>query len=87
MAAVVVERWTNRMWGVAGRKVYLLRTETGWQVVGRAGGIDGREVVYDYDREEDAHAMVEALKQKVPPELANWAMVTEPKPPPPAPRR
>jgi len=75
------------MWGVAGRKIYLLRTDTGWQVVGRAGGNDSREVTYYYDREEDARAMVEAMKEKVPPELANWAQVSEIKPPPPAPRR
>ncbi|MFI5893785.1 hypothetical protein ACIA5D_27160 [Actinoplanes sp. NPDC051513] len=76
-----VEHWNNRQWGMARRDVYLLRTETGWQVRGRQGGDDRREVVYDFAHEEDARAMVDALKQKVPPQLANWALVTESQPP------
>jgi hypothetical protein len=76
-----VEHWFNRRWGVARRDVHLLRTETGWQVRGRQGGNDSREVVYYFDHEQDARAMVNALMQKVPPELANWAQVTERQPP------
>lgn len=79
--AMVVEQWNNRKWGIARRKIDLLRTDTGWQVRGREGDHDGREVVHYFDREEDARTMVEAMKQAVPPQLANWAKVTERQPP------
>lgn len=80
-----VEHWFNRRWGVARRDVYLLRTETGWQVRGRVGGNDGREVVHYFDQETDARAMVDALKQTVPAQLADWAQVTERTPGPTTP--
>jgi hypothetical protein len=83
--AAFVEQWNNRKWGMARRKIDLLRTETGWQVRGRQGGDDGREVVHYFDREEDAHAMVEVMKRAVPPQLANWTKMTERRPPPAAP--
>ncbi|MFI7598994.1 hypothetical protein [Actinoplanes sp. NPDC049681] len=38
-----VEHWFNRRYGMNRRDVYLLRTETGWQVLGRKGGADGTE--------------------------------------------
>ena len=75
--AKTVEHWFNRRWGMARRDVYLLRTETGWQVLGREGGTNGREVAYYFDREEEARGMVEALKQHVPSQFANWAKVSE----------
>ena len=34
-----------------------------------------------FDNEAEAHAMVDAMKRTVPPELANWAQVTERRPP------
>jgi hypothetical protein len=85
--AKVVEQWNNRKWGIARRKIDLIQTETGWQVRGREGDHDGREVVHYFDREQDARAMVDAMKQAVPPQLANWAKVTEREPPPAASRR
>jgi hypothetical protein len=48
-----VEHWFNRRYGVSRRDVYLLRTPTGWQVLGR-GGADGAEVVYYFDDEQPA---------------------------------
>lgn len=85
--AALVEQWHNRKWGVARRKIDLLRTPTGWQVRGREGGNDDRKVIHYFDREEDARTMVEAMKQAVPPQPATWAKVTERKPPPPVARR
>jgi hypothetical protein len=41
-----VEHWFNRRYGVRRRDVYLIRTETGWQVLGREGGAEGREVTH-----------------------------------------
>ena len=49
-----VEHWFNRRYGGGRRDVYLLRTETGWQVVGRLGGSDGQQVTHYFDRENDA---------------------------------
>lgn len=77
-----VEHWFNHKWAAARRDVYLLRIEPGWQARRREGGNDRREVVYDFDLEHDARAMVEALKAKIPPELRNWSQVTERQPPP-----
>jgi hypothetical protein len=39
--------------------VYLIRTETGWQVVGRVGGSDGRQVTHYFDREADARTVLQ----------------------------
>jgi hypothetical protein len=72
-----IEHWFNHQWGMARRDVYLLRTETGWQALGRRGGTNGREFVYYFDHEDDARTMVEAFKQHVPAQLANWALITE----------
>ena len=75
--AATVEHWFNRHWGMARRDVYLLRTETGWQVLGREGGSNGREIPYYFEVEKDARTMVDAMKRKVAPELSNWAKVNE----------
>jgi hypothetical protein len=48
------EHHFNRRYGPGRRDVYLLRTETGWQVLGREGGAEGREVVHYVDDETDA---------------------------------
>jgi hypothetical protein len=71
-----VEHWFNRRYGVGRRDVYLLRTETGWQVLGRRGGADGQEVVHYFDHETDARAMLQRMLDSVPPELSNWAKMT-----------
>jgi hypothetical protein len=68
-----VEHWFNRRYGVNRRDVYLLRTETGWQVLGRRGGADGQVVAHYFDREGDAPAMLQRMLDAVPPELSEWA--------------
>jgi hypothetical protein len=70
-----VEHWFNRRYGVGRRDVYLLRTETGWQVRGRQGGADGDEVAHYFDDEQDARAMLQRMLDAVPSELSNWAMM------------
>jgi hypothetical protein len=78
-----VEHWFNRRWGIGRRDVYLIRTETGWQVLGREGGADGREVARYFETEELARKMVKRMLDTVPPELANWADMAAIKKPPP----
>jgi hypothetical protein len=73
-----VEHWFNRRYGMARRDIYLIGTPTGWQVLGREGGSDGREVLHYFDDEDDAHAMV--MLDSVSSELGSWALT--PKPPP-----
>jgi predicted DNA-binding WGR domain protein len=68
-----IEHWFNRRYGVNRRDVYLLRTETGWQVRGRRGGADGQEATHYFDHEDQARAMVQRMLNTVPPELSNWA--------------
>lgn len=57
-----MEHWFNRRYGTARRDVYLIRTATGWQVLGREGGADGREVAHYFDREADARAMLQRMR-------------------------
>jgi hypothetical protein len=71
-----VEHWFNRRYGVGRRDVYLIRTETGWQVLGRQGGADGREAVHYFDSEADARAMLQRMLDTAPPEESNWAEMT-----------
>jgi hypothetical protein len=71
-----VEHWFNRRYKTARRDVYLIRTGTGWQVKGREGGADGREVVHYFDTEDDARTMLRRMLDAVPPELSNWAQMT-----------
>ncbi|MCA2215044.1 hypothetical protein [Jidongwangia harbinensis] len=71
-----VEHWFNRRYGVGRRDVYLLRTESGWQVLGRSGGSDGAEVAHYFDHEDDARAMLLRMRESVPPELSNWARMS-----------
>jgi hypothetical protein len=70
-----VEHWFNRRWGIGRRDVYLLRTPTGWQILGREGGADGREVTHYFDTEDDARLMVQRMLDAVPPQLADWAQM------------
>jgi hypothetical protein len=63
-----VEHWFNRRYGVNRRDVYLLRTDTGWQVLGRKGGADGQEVTHYFDREDEARR---ALQRSWTPFLRN----------------
>jgi hypothetical protein len=75
-----VEHWFNRRWGRGRRDVYLIRTETGWQVLGREGGADGREVSHYLDSEADARIILQRMRDTVPPELADWAAMTAKRP-------
>jgi hypothetical protein len=56
--------------------VYLIRTETGWQVLGRVGGADGRQVTHYFEVEDHARTMLRRMRDAVPPELSNWAEMT-----------
>ncbi len=73
-----IEHWFNRRYGLNRRDVYLLRTPTGWQVVGRQGGADGQTVTHYFTREDQARAMMQRMRDTVPPELSNWAKITVP---------
>jgi hypothetical protein len=77
--ALRVEHWFNRRYGVGRRDVYLLRTESGWQVLGRRGGSEGSEVAHYFDEEGDARAMLSRMLEAVPPELSNWAKMSLPR--------
>jgi hypothetical protein len=68
-----VEHWFNRRYGVSRRDVYLIRTDTGWQILGRVGGSQGAEAVHYFDDEVAAREMLQRMLAGVPPELANWA--------------
>ena len=70
-----VEHWFNRRYGMARRDVYLLRTPSGWQVLGREGGSDGREVTHYFDDESDARRMVKAMRDAVPPQTSDWVLM------------
>ena len=74
-----VEHWFNRRYGMSRRDVFLLRTESGWQVLGRQGGADGQEVAHYFDHEDDARAMLQRMLDAVPPELSNWAKMSQPR--------
>jgi hypothetical protein len=56
-----IEHWFNRRYGVNRRDVYLLRTETGWQVLGRHGGADGQTVTHYFA----VHASPPALRARI----------------------
>jgi len=74
--ATRVEHHFNRRFGLNRRDVFLIRTETGWQVLGREGGADGRELVHYFDDEADARTMLQRMLDAVPPELSNWAKMS-----------
>ena len=71
-----VEHWFNRRYKGARRDIYLIRTETGWQVLGRIGGSDGETVMHYFDHEDNARRVLVRMKEAVPPELANWGQIT-----------
>ncbi|GAA3948321.1 hypothetical protein [Actinoplanes auranticolor] len=75
--AARVEHWFNRRYGLNRRDVFLIRTKTGWQVLGRAGGADGREVTHYFDHEADARRMLQRMLAAVPSELSDWAKMTQ----------
>jgi hypothetical protein len=58
--------------------VFLLRTETGCQVLGRQGGADGLEVAHYFDDEDDARATLQRMRDTTPAELSNWAKMSPP---------
>ena len=72
-----MEHWFNRRYGVGRRDVYLLRTETGWQVRGRLGGADGQEVTHYFDDEDRARAMLQRMLDTVPAEESNWSKISQ----------
>ena len=72
-----VEHWFNRRYGLNRRDVFLIRTETGWQVLGREGGADGREVTHYFDHEAHARRMLQRMLAAVPAELSDWAKMTQ----------
>ncbi|MGK5680165.1 hypothetical protein [Actinoplanes sp. URMC 104] len=73
-----IEHHFNRRYHAARRDIYLIRTETGWQVVGRIGGVDGKEAAHYYDDEADARRMVERMRRTAPPGEDNWALMPQP---------
>lgn len=71
-----VEHWFNRRYGEARRDVYLINTGTGWQVLGRVGGAEGREVAHYFDDEADARLMLRRMMDAAPPGQSDWAQMT-----------
>lgn len=71
-----VEHWFNRRYGTNRRDIYMIRTETGWQVVGRLGGADGRTATHYFDQEGDARIMLQRMKDAVPDGQRDWIQVT-----------
>ena len=71
-----VEHWFNRRYGANRRDVYLIRTPSGWQVLGRVGGADGAEVVHYRDEEGDARRLLDRMLAMVPAGLDDWAQMT-----------
>jgi hypothetical protein len=76
-----VEHWFNRRYGVSRRDVYLLRDGTRWRVLGRLGGADGREVVHDFDDEDQARTMLRRMLDSAPADASDWARMTAIRPP------
>jgi hypothetical protein len=60
------------------RDVFLIRTDTGWQVLGRQGGAEGPEVTHYFDDEIDARRMLQRLLDTVAPQLSTWAQMPAP---------
>jgi hypothetical protein len=71
-----VEHWFNRRYGTSRRDVYLLRTPTGWQVLGRQGGSDGHTVAHYFDKQDEARAMLQRMLDTVAPEQSDWAKMS-----------
>ncbi|WP_250002111.1 hypothetical protein [Actinoplanes sp. M2I2] len=74
-----VEHWFNRKYRDGRRDIYLDRTRTGWQVVGRIGGADGTHIIHDFGTESDARTMLERMRESAPDGENGWALM--PKPP------
>jgi hypothetical protein len=72
-----VEHWFNRRYKDSRLDVYLLRTETGWQVVGRKGGAEGEQVTHYFDHEDDARNMLRQMLATAPPGMSDWAEMTQ----------
>lgn len=71
-----VEHWFNRRYGANRRDVYLIRTPSGWQVLGRIGGAAGVEVVHYRDEEGEARSLLSRMLETVPAGQGNWAQMT-----------
>lgn len=61
------------------RDVYLIRTPTGWQVLGREGGADGHEITDYFDLEDDARRTLQRVLDAAPEQLENWALMPQPR--------
>lgn len=59
--ATRIARWFKRRYGAGRGDVFILRTEAGWQVIGRMGGAGWPEVIHYFDSEEEAGAMVRRM--------------------------
>ncbi|MCY1144042.1 hypothetical protein OWR29_39115 [Actinoplanes sp. Pm04-4] len=73
-----IEHHFNRVWRAGRRDIYLLRTETGWQVVGRVGGSEGQVVTYEFDDEKTARQMVQRLRMTAPQGQDDWVLMSLP---------
>jgi hypothetical protein len=62
--------WNSRLHGMR-RDIWLETDGHRWIVRGRAGGHDGRDVRYEFDRDYQAHAMVDRLKAAAPDDWKN----------------
>jgi hypothetical protein len=71
-----VEHWFNRRYGANRRDAYLIRTDTGWQVLGRLGGADGPTVTHYFDQEAEARLMLQRMRDTVPHGLGDWVRIT-----------
>ncbi|WP_250002102.1 hypothetical protein [Actinoplanes sp. M2I2] len=61
-----VEHRFNRKYHDGRRDIYLHRTRTGWQVVGRIGGADGTHITHDFGTEADARTMLGRMRESAP---------------------
>ena len=72
-----VEHWFNSRSDLGRRDIYLLRTENGWQVLGRLGGFGGHEVTYQLADERDARAMVKRMRDATPLRFSSWIKLSQ----------
>jgi hypothetical protein len=71
----LVARWWNGQSGrLARRDIWLTFDGRVWKVRARHGGVEGREVCYDFVREYEARAMVDRLVATAP---GTWKDITK----------
>jgi hypothetical protein len=74
----LLARWWNNRWYRMRRDIWLETDGRRWIVRGRVGGHDGREVRYEFDREYQAHAMVDRLRAATPDDWKNITRLIQP---------